>query len=74
MPLALGHLAQPPVAEPAPLGRQCLDEFAVRRIILAPAPVAHSRPINPEQPRCAPLRQSAMLDHMTNRRMAHPRP
>jgi len=47
-PLAFGHLAQTPVAEPAPLGRQSPQQRAIRRIVRPPSPIPQSRPVNTE--------------------------
>ena len=50
-PFALGHLTQPPITEPATLGRQHAQQRAIRGVVRAPMPVAQPRPVDTEKPR-----------------------
>src|SRR4029077_12945637 len=71
--LAFAHPPQPPVAEPAPFGRQRPQQFAIRRVVLALLAVTRGRPVDLEQPRGASLRQSVTLNNVVNCRMTRPR-
>ena len=73
LPLAFGHLPQPPIAEPASFGRQRTQQFTSRRVVLALLAVTHCRSVDPEQPRGAPLRQSMTLNNGVNCCMTRPR-